>query len=85
MKEIIENKLKTIFQPNYLKVINNSHLHKGHHGDNGTGETHFKIEISAKELTNKNKIAAHRQINNILREEFAKGLHALEIKIIYYR
>lgn len=80
MEERITNKLQQL-QPTFLKISNNSHLHRGHLGDDGSGETHFKIEISATTLNNLSKVAAHRKINQLLAEEFNNGLHALEIKI----
>ena len=82
MKERIIEKLKKNLQPNFLEVKNNSYLHKGHLGDNGTDETHFASEIAADELVGLNKVAAHRMVNQLLKVEFNNGLHALEIKIV---
>ena len=82
MKERIIEKLKKNLQPNFLEVKNNSYLHKGHLGDNGTNETHFAIEIAAEALVGLNKVAAHRMVNQLLKGEFNNGLHALEIKIV---
>jgi len=82
LQQNIEKKIKENLNPEILNIINNSHLHKGHMGDNGTNETHFKIEIRSSNLDNLNRIQAHRKINSLLREEFDQGLHALEIKII---
>ena len=82
MKERIIRKIKEDLQPSFLEVKNNSYLHKGHLGDNGSGETHFEIIISAKILKDFSKINAHRRINNLLKDEFKKGLHALEIKVV---
>lgn len=82
MKQRIEEKLKTNLNPEFLEVVNNSNLHRGHTGDDGSGETHFLIKISSKEFYKLSRIQAHRKINNFLNEEFKNGLHALEIKII---
>jgi BolA protein len=81
MKQRIEEKLKNNLNPSFLEVKNNSHLHSGHMGDNGTGETHFAIKIAAEELEDLNAVNAHRKINALLKDEFGLGLHALEIKI----
>jgi len=81
MKQRIAEKLKNNLNPSFLEVINNSHLHSGHMGDNGTGETHFAIKIAAEELKDLNAVNAHRKINALLKDEFGLGLHALEIKI----
>jgi stress-induced morphogen len=82
MKHRIEEKLQKNLNPNFLEVKNNSHLHAGHMGDNGTGETHFAVLITAEELKNISAVNAHRKVNSLLKDEFEKGLHALEIKIV---
>jgi BolA protein len=82
MKKRIEEKLNERLHPSFIEVKNNSNLHKGHIGDDDSGETHFAITIKSEELQNISKVAAHRKINEIIKEEFSKGLHALEIKII---
>jgi BolA protein len=85
MKEKIIKKLQENFNPDFLEVINNSHLHGGHFkADNPEhhNQTHFLVKISAQELREVKKIEAHRKINKILEDGFKEGLHALEIKII---
>jgi len=81
MKERIIEKLEKNLQPKFLEVKNNSHLHQGHAGDNGTNETHFAVIISADKFQNLSSVNAHREVNKLLEDEFKKGLHALEIKI----
>ncbi len=84
MKDRIIKKLSENLTIKNLEVINKSHLHKGHLGDDGSGETHFEVIISAEELDSKKAVQNHRKINQILKEEFEKnGLHALSIKIIF--
>ena len=49
----IEKKLTETFSPERLSVVNESHLHAGHHHVDGghhatfdgTGETHFRVRI----------------------------------------
>ena len=83
MKERIIKKLSTNLTIKKLEVINNSNLHLGHSGDDGSGETHFDIKIQAKEFIDKTIVATHRQINFLLQDEFKKnGLHALSINVI---
>lgn len=67
---------------NSLKVENNSHLHKGHLGDDGTLETHYKVTIDCDDLKVISRIGSHKEVKRLLKEEFDRGLHALEIKII---
>ncbi len=82
MKERIEKKLSEAFKSELLQVKNNSYLHSGHSGDNGSGETHFAITIKSEELKNLSQIQAHRKINELLKSEFENGMHALEIKVL---
>jgi len=85
MKEIIREKLIREFAPSFLEVINNSHLHKNHFiapDPELHNQTHFMIQISAQCFDGMSKVNIHRQINKILSDEFKRGLHALEIKII---
>lgn len=82
MRQRIEEKLREKFQPSLLEVKNNSHLHKGHIENDDSGETHFAIKIAAEELKNLSKVAAHRKINEVVKDEFSRGLHALEIKVV---
>ena len=82
MRERIIKKLSENLTIKNLEVTNKSYLHQGHLGDDGSGETHFDIIISALELSLKNQVQNHRKINQLLKDEFEKnGLHALSIKI----
>ena len=81
-KELIEQKL-SVLNPHFLEVIDDSHKHLGHSGNpNGIGNSHFAIKIAAEKLDSMSKVTQHREINNLLSEEFSNGLHALSIKII---
>ena len=82
MEKRIHQKLTEKLNPKHLEVKNNSYLHKGHAGDNGTMETHFAVIIEAEELKGLSRVKAHQKVNKILEDEFTKGLHALEIKVI---
>ncbi|HTO32174.1 MAG TPA: BolA family transcriptional regulator [Pararhizobium sp.] len=77
----IETKLNTAFSPERLVVINESHLHAGHHPDmNGTGETHMRVRIVSSAFTGMSRVARHRAINDLLKAEFDEGLHALAVE-----
>lgn len=82
MKNSIKNKLIKNFEPSFLDVKNNSHLHAGHAGDNGSGESHFSIIIESDKLKGLSAVNSHREVTTVLKDEFAQGLHALEIKVI---
>lgn len=87
-KEIIEEKLTAAFRPVELDVINESHLHAGHHHVasghqevfDGSGETHFRVRIVAPAFTGLSRVDRHRQVNALLKDELAGSLHALAIE-----
>lgn len=84
----IETKLNQAFLPERLLVINESHLHAGHHHVDGghhatfdgTGETHFRIRIVAPAFAGMSRIDRHRAVNEALAAELKAGLHALAIE-----
>ncbi len=76
----IEAKLRQEFAPTSLEVINESHLHAGHQpGFNGQGESHIRLRIASAAFEGKNRVAIHRAINALLKDELDAGLHALAI------
>lgn len=87
-QQLLEQKLQSAFEPETLAVINESHLHAGHHHSDsqhhgvfdGTGETHFRIRIVSKDFSGKTRVERHRAINTLLKDELASGIHALAIE-----
>ena len=75
----LEDKLREAFSPESLEIINESHLHAGHVGDDGSGETHFRIKIVAAAFDSMSRIDRHRAIMAIAEPKMAEGLHALAI------
>lgn len=76
----IRQKLEQAFRPASLDIVNESHLHHGHHGSPGTGESHFRVHIVAEAFTGKSRLERHRLVNNVLATELAGPIHALAIK-----
>ena len=79
LEDKIREKLMTALSPIELKVINESHLHAGHSGSPGTGESHFRVEVCAAGFVGKSRLQAHQMINKALDEELAGPIHALSI------
>jgi len=77
----IEKLLNTALQPDYLEVVDNSHLHIGHSGHKEGGQTHFAITIKTDELDKLSKVKAHQAIYKILQPLMNNPIHALEIKL----
>lgn len=81
MEEQIREKLESAFSPDILVIKNQSHLHAGHAGDDGSGESHFKIEISADCFGDASRVARERLIYQALEAEM-KIIHALSLKFL---
>ena len=78
MQERMNNKLEEAFSPISLQVVNESHLHSGHAGDDGSGESHFSIKIESKDFNGVSRVDRERMIHQVLSEEI-KLIHALSI------
>tara|TARA_B100000963_G_C22595731_1_gene657739 strand:- start:235 stop:489 length:255 start_codon:yes stop_codon:yes gene_type:complete len=78
----IYKKLSKKFNPSYLEVENESHLHNHHPQSPKSGNSHFSITIKSKVLENLSRIDAQRKIYEVLTIEMKTGLHALRIKIL---
>lgn len=75
----IRDKLVQTFQPTRLDVTNESHLHAGHRGSPGTGESHFRVMIVSALFAGKSRLQRHRLVNETLAAELSGKVHALSI------
>jgi len=84
VQEMIEKKLRVAFNPDALEVINESHLHAGHHNDglsfDGNGETHFRVKIVSQIFSGMKRLDRHRAVNHVLEAELNHNIHALAIE-----
>ena len=84
----ITAKLQQAFAPERLVIINESHLHAGHHHSDsdhhgsfdGSGETHFRVRLVSAAFSGMSRIARHRAVNDLLAAELEAGVHALAIE-----
>jgi len=67
--------------PQQLEVVNESALHAGHAGDDGSGESHWRIVIKAASLDDMSRIARHRAVHAALGRDIIGRIHALAIDI----
>lgn len=82
MQQKIGETLAQALQPVHLSVVNESGKHKGHAGDNGTGESHFHVEVVSDSFVGKSRIERQRMVYNLLDDEFKSGLHALSLRVL---
>ncbi len=76
----IETLLTTAFVPLRLIVTNDSASHSGHRGDDGSGESHFTVEIEAAAFVGINRVNRQRMVNKALGDLPGQRVHALAIK-----
>ena len=76
----IREKINEKLNPDHLLLIDNSNLHTKHKSFD-INKFHIKLVIKSAKLKNMNKIAAHKKIFSILRDEMSSKIHALEIEI----
>jgi BolA protein len=76
----IEARVRNALSPDRLAVINDSAQHRGHMGDDGTGESHFTVEIVAEAFAGQSRLQRQRLVNAALGDLMAGTIHALAIK-----
>ncbi len=80
LQDIIAARLTAALAPSHLEVINDSHHHAGHMGDDGTGESHFTVIVESASFAGANRVARQRAVNHALADLLSTRIHALAIK-----
>lgn len=76
----IEKRLTETLSPLHLRVINDSAQHRGHAGDDGSGESHFTVEIVALQFEDLSRVDRQRAVNSALGDMMKERVHALQIR-----
>ena len=76
----IEQRLRAALAPVHLAVINDSAKHHGHMGDDGSGESHFTVEIEAEAFAQLSRVDRQRAVNAALGGMLEGRVHALAIR-----
>jgi BolA protein len=76
----ISARLTAAFRPDRLEVVNESHRHAGHAGDDGSGESHFRIVLRAADLAPMTRVARHRAVHAAL-GDLTRRVHALALDL----
>ena len=74
-EEIITQRLDDGLAPMHLEVLDESHMHSLPEG----AQSHFKVTVVSEAFEGKLLVARHRQVNALLKDLFAEGLHALAL------
>ena len=72
--------LTEAFAPTHLAVINDSASHHGHMGDDGSGESHFTIEIVSPAFAGVSRLQRQRLVNAALGDIPGQRVHAVAIR-----
>lgn len=71
--------LEAAFDIQHLEVVNESHLHAGHAGHDGSNESHFKVVIKAPEFADMSRLQRHRAIHGAIGADLIAQIHALSL------
>ncbi len=76
----IRARLIAAFAPATLDIANESHRHAGHAGDDGTGESHFRVTIRAGVFAPMSRVQRHRAVHAAL-GDLTTRIHAIALDI----
>ncbi|WP_257539310.1 BolA family transcriptional regulator [Sphingobium sp. CFD-1] len=76
----IESRLRAALSPEHLAVIDDSETHRGHAGHDGSGESHFTVEVVSDRFIGQNRVARQRLVNAALADLLRDKVHALAIR-----
>ncbi len=79
--EEIRARLEAAFTPAHLEIVNESAQHAGHMGDDGTGESHFRVAMRAPEMSGLSRLARHRAVHTALGPDLIARIHALALDL----
>jgi len=74
MQQTLETKLQQAFNPTYLKVENETHMHNVP----PDAESHWKVTVVSEDFNGLMLIKRHRLVNEALKDEIQK-IHALAL------
>lgn len=80
VKDEITARLTEAFAPTRLEVVNESHRHAGHAGDDGSGESHFRVVLRSETLAPMGRVARHRAVHAAL-GDLTTRVHALALDL----
>ncbi len=72
----IESKVSEAFQPVYLELINESHMHAG-----PASESHFKLVLASSRFEGLNAVKRHQLVYRVVADELAGPVHALALHL----
>lgn len=80
VEAVIRARLTEALAPSRLEVVNESHKHAGHAGDDGTGQSHWHVVIAADAFVGQSRVARHRMVHTAL-GDVMQQIHALSMDL----
>jgi BolA family transcriptional regulator, general stress-responsive regulator len=81
MARKITERLTLALSPTRLEVVNDSARHRGHAGDDGSGESHWSVAVESAAFADLSRVARQRLVNKALADLIDPGhIHALAIR-----
>ncbi|WP_343520708.1 BolA family protein [Sphingomonas sp.] len=78
--QLIAARLTAALAPSKLDVINDSAKHRGHMGDDGSGESHFTVVIESAAFAGQSRLERQRLVNRALGDLMTERVHAMAIR-----
>jgi len=75
----IKSALEQKFEPEYLDVVDESHLHEGHAGAQ-SGKGHFRVVIVSVTFAGMSRLQRHQAVFRALGDLMDTEIHALSIQ-----
>lgn len=82
IEEEIRRRLAEALAPGRLEVVNESALHAGHAGDDGSGESHFRVTVESAAFAGRSRVERQRMVNRALSDLLAGPVHALALRCL---
>ena len=76
----IEAKIKNKIKLEEIKIIDNTEAHRNHKSFQ-KGKLHLILEIKSNYLNKLKRLEAEKLLMDIIKDEFEKNIHALEIRL----
>lgn len=80
VKDEMDARLRQAFSVQLLEIENESYKHAGHAGDDGSGESHFRIKIRSPDLASMGRVQRHRAVHAAL-GDLNDRVHAIALDI----
>lgn len=80
IETLLHERLTAAFAPERLEIVNDSHRHAGHAGDDGSGESHFRVTLRSAALAPLSRVERHRAVHRAL-GDLTTRIHALALDL----